>query len=161
MLIRPNSLNVVGAGVTEVGATASSDSTEMATGGEDESPGEADEARRPQVARRPITPSKAEVESHLPLHIEYRSWCPHCVAGRGISMQHRQKLDDTSSELGITVSLDYCFMTAEEAEEDMRAVLVCYDHNKSGLWAIPVEEKGANADVVKWVVDKLDEAGYV
>ena len=75
-------------------------------------------------------------------------------------MQHRQNLSDVPSELSITVSLDYCFMTAEEAEEDMRAILVCYDHSKKGLWALPVEDKGANADVVKWVVDKLDEAGY-
>ena len=50
---------------------------------------ESSETRKPQVARRPYTPTKAELESHLPLHLEYRSWCPHCRAGRGISMQHR------------------------------------------------------------------------
>ena len=119
-----------------------------------------EETRKPQIARRPNAPTKAEIEEHLPLHLEYRSWCPHCVAGKGISNQHRQNLDGHSGELGPTVSLDYCFMTADEEEEDMRAILVGYDHQKSGFWALPVERKGAQEEVVKWIVDKIDEAGY-
>ena len=62
--------------------------------------------------------------------------------------------------MGITISLDYCFMTTDEAEEDMRAVLVAYDHSKSALWAIPVEHKGAQTEVVKWFADKCEESGY-
>ena len=77
--------------------------------------GNAEESRAPRVARRPYTPSKAEVEAHYPLHLEYRSWCPHCRAGRGISMQHRYCPDVDESHLGVTWSLDYCFMTPEEA----------------------------------------------
>ena len=75
-----------------------------------------EETRKPNIAKRPYTPTRAEVEAHLPLHLEYRSWCPHCRAGKGVSMQHRKNVGEDSSELGITVSLDYCFMTAEEAE---------------------------------------------
>ena len=48
-----------------------------------------EETRRPQIARRPNAPTKADIEEHLPLHLENRSWCPHCVAGKGISNQHR------------------------------------------------------------------------
>ena len=80
-----------------------------------------DETRKPPVARRPYTPTAAEVEAHLPLHLEYRSWCPHCVGGRGVATQHRASHGE-SDEMGITVSLDYCFMTAEDTEEDMRAI---------------------------------------
>ena len=65
----------------------------------------------------------------MPLHLEYRSWCPHCVAEKGILSQHHQNLDGHSGELGATMSLDYCFMTAGN-EEDMRAILVSYDHEK-------------------------------
>ena len=75
-------------------------------------------------------------------------------------MHHAQSNDGHVSELGATVSLDYCFMTPEEEEEDMRAILIGYDHQKSGFWALPVEGKGAQEQVVKWVVDKMDEAGY-
>ena len=121
---------------------------------------EGEESRKPNIARRPLTPSKQEVEDHLPLHLEYRSWCPHCVAGKGISDQHRKNLGEKSEDLGVTISLDYCFMTAEEAEEDMRAILVCYDHNKSGFWVLPVEHKGAQEEVVKLATDNMEESGY-
>ena len=71
------------------------------------------ETRRPQVAKRPYTPTRAELEAHLPLHLEYRSWCPHCRAGRGISMQHRRDDQKESEDIGVTISLDCCFMTPE------------------------------------------------
>ena len=40
------------------------------------------EVRRPRVARRPVLPTKADVEEQFPLHLHYRSWCEHCVAGK-------------------------------------------------------------------------------
>ena len=75
-------------------------------------------------------------------------------------MHHAQNLDGHANELGATVSLDYCFMTPDEEEEDMRAILIGYDHQKSGFWALPVESKGAQEQVVKWIAEKLEEAGY-
>ena len=114
-----------------------------------------EEIRAPRVARRPYTPSKTEVEAHYPLHLEYRSWCPHCRAGRGISMQHRYCPDVDESHIGVTWSLDYCFMTPEDAEDDMHAILIVYDHSKHGLWALAVDRKGADESVVKWLVEKV------
>ena len=38
-----------------------------------------DEVRIPRVARRPVLPTKAEIDEHFPLHLNYRSWCAHCV----------------------------------------------------------------------------------
>ena len=75
-------------------------------------------------------------------------------------MQHRCQPERDESHLGITRSLDYCFMTAEEEEDDMRAILVVYDHAELGLWTLPVEKKGADENVVSWVVGKLEECGY-
>ena len=46
------------------------------------------EVRPPRVARRPILPTKAEIEEHYPLHLKYRSWCEHCVAGKSRLTQH-------------------------------------------------------------------------
>ena len=46
-------------------------------------------ARRPRIARRPQMPTKAEVDAHTVLHADSRDWCPDCVAGRGVSHQHR------------------------------------------------------------------------
>ena len=50
---------------------------------------ETEESRRPRIAKRPQMLTKAEYDSHMTLHADYRDWCPDCVAGRGISHQHR------------------------------------------------------------------------
>ena len=164
-LIRPNLRNEMRVDAVQEGGASSSGGgdTGLNSSGNVVSQSacaEGEESRKPNVARRPHTPTKQEVEDHLPLHLEYRSWCPHCVAGKGISDQHRRDMHGDGEDLGITISLDYCFMTADEAEEDMRAILVCYDHSKSGFWVLPVEHKGAQEEVVKWVTDKVEESGY-
>ena len=82
---------------------------------------ETEEARRPRVARRPQMLTKAEYDSHMTLHVEYRDWCPDCVAGKGISHQHRAFKNERT---GREFSLDYAFMTAEDIGEDMCPVLV-------------------------------------
>ena len=42
-------------------------------------------ARNPRVIRRPTAPTKAMVLAHELHHAEYRDWCEHCVAGKGVS----------------------------------------------------------------------------
>ena len=42
----------------------------------------------PRVGRRPILPTKAEVEEHDPLHLHYRDWCSDCRAGKGRLAPH-------------------------------------------------------------------------
>ena len=106
--ISPNDRAISGAGAAEKRDMASSSEDGPAIVreliGASQGVVEEDETRKPQIARRPYTPTAAEVEAHLPLHLEYRSWCPHCVAGKGISMQHRQHVGERV-ELGITLSL--------------------------------------------------------
>ena len=46
---------------------------------------EAREVRAPSV---PATPSKEEVMQHRLKHHPYRSWCPHCVRGKGREDRH-------------------------------------------------------------------------
>ena len=47
------------------------------------------EVRAPRVARRPFLPTKADIDEHYPLHLNYRSWCDHCVAGKSRLAQHK------------------------------------------------------------------------
>ena len=110
-----------------------------------------------RVARQPYTPTKAEIDAHLPLHTEYRDWCPHCDAGRGISQQHRTSTE--AEALGNTISCDSAFHTKEEQEGNMCPILVCYDHRKWDIWAMPMEAKGAIEPAVGWMLGKLDLAG--
>ena len=53
-------------------------------GGEDESSRKgAEEGRRPLFRNSENQPSSQEVQEHMKTHIPYRSWCAHCVRGRG------------------------------------------------------------------------------
>ena len=63
-------------------------------------------ARTHKAAPRPIAPTKAEVDAHEPLHLDYRSWCDHCVFGRGHSNHHRGSDDKTATA---TWHMDYAF----------------------------------------------------
>ena len=69
-------------------------------------------ARNPRVAKRPAAPTKAMVLAHEVHHADYREWCAHCVAGKGVSHQHRssEKEEDANAEF----SMDHAFLTAED-----------------------------------------------
>ena len=59
-------------------------------GGEDESmQEEAEERRRPLFRKSENQPSSQELQEHMKTHIDYRSWCAHCVGGRGRNDPHR------------------------------------------------------------------------
>ena len=111
---------------------------------------EDDEVRQPRVVRRPMAPTKAEIEEHYPLHLNFRSWCEHCMAGKGKHDPHRIEPHDRE-RLGITFNADYAFMSPEEKEEDMQPSLVMYDDDKEAFWAIGVENKGASEPVVEYM----------
>ena len=67
--------------------------------------------------------TKAEVLGHYPLHLNYRSWCKHCVAGKARLAQH-MVADPGRERLGVTWNADCALMGAEEAEESMQPTLV-------------------------------------
>ena len=55
----------------------------------------------------PLLPSKVEVEEHALSHLPFRSWCPHCIRGRGKEASH---LRSQSKERGLDeFHVDYCF----------------------------------------------------
>ena len=42
----------------------------------------------------PKLPTEEEVRQHLLCHLPYRSWCHHCIRGRGRERDHRRQLED-------------------------------------------------------------------
>ena len=113
-------------------------------------------ARRRRVAKRPQLSTEAEYDAHMSLHADYRDLCPDCVAGRGISHQHRASNIEMTGRI---FSLGYAFMTAEDVGEDMCPVLVGYDNDSHGVWALAVDAKGATKPSVQWVKGKIDDSG--
>ena len=75
--VSPNDHAISGAGVAAKRDAASSSEDGPAIvrelNGANQGKVEEDETRKPEIARRPHTPTAAEVEAHLPLHLEYRS----------------------------------------------------------------------------------------
>ena len=59
------------------------------------------EVRKHKTARRPLLPTKAEIDDHYPFNVTYRSWCKHCVAGTARSNQHVQSQEE-KVRLGVT-----------------------------------------------------------
>ena len=98
------------------------------------------------MGRRPLAPTKAEIDEHYPLHLNYRSWCEHCRAGKARQDPHLVEPHDRE-KLGIAFNADYAFLTPEEKEEDMQPSLVMIDDDKEAFWAIGVESKGPSDPV--------------
>ena len=124
-------------------------------------------AQHPRIPRKPVTPTKAMVLEHELHHAEYRDWCKHCVAGKGVCHLHRSTEKDHSSP---EFSVDYAFMTlkgeiehgfklSEEGKVGASPVLVGYDHRSRGIWAMAVEQKGVTESSVAWIDGKLNQAG--
>ena len=89
-------------------------------GDEEKQPGkEEEDIRKPRVGMRPQQPTKAEIDEQYPLHLNYRSWCVHCRAGKARLAPHVREPADRE-RLGVTVSCDYASMTSEEADEEMQ-----------------------------------------
>ena len=128
--------------------------------GDQEAMGEEEEEMRvPKIGRRPMLPTKAEVDEHFPLHLKYRSWCKHCRAGKARRAPHIVEPADRE-RLGVTFSADFAFMGAEEAEEEMQPSLIMYDDDKKAFWAAGVQSKAVSESIVKYVKDILDQSGY-
>ena len=59
------------------------------------------EMRKLHVGARPIQPTKAEVDAHFPLYLEYMSWCSHCRAGKDCIAPHRSEHADGENEAAL------------------------------------------------------------
>lgn len=61
----------------------------------------------------PRLPTEEEVKDHyLGCHMPYRSWCHHCVMGRGRERDHRRR--SSEDQRGLPEShMDYCFLGDE------------------------------------------------
>ena len=83
---------------TEARATER-DSTDVTTDALPHEP--STQARTPKTLPTPTAPSSTEVLLHNLTHLPYRTWCKHCVQGKGKEQQHRKLTSRTP-----TVQLD-------------------------------------------------------
>jgi hypothetical protein len=129
---------------------------------------EPNEARAPRRVVSPEDPSDAEIEKHrLSGHACFRSWCRHCVRGRGTEAPH-SRVKPSESAVPI-LSWDYCYLSSSKDNpnpdsEHESPVLVMWDSRTKGLFAHLIPAKGLDYEgldaVLKLVVADLDRLGY-
>ena len=126
---------------------------------------EEEEAREVRRPHDPGKPTKKEIEEHLPLHWPFRSWCRHCVRGRGVASPHKKRSDeDKEFPQGRvpTISMDHCFLGSEKSEGTAHEnpFLVLYDNQTEGIFAISVPSKAIKPWIVEYVKGVVYELGY-
>ena len=101
-------------------------------------------SREPRKLRDPKLPSQEEIRAHELTHLPYRSWCVHCVRGKGKSMDHKRGEKDEERR---EVQMDYCFMGGRE-DKKARCVLVAKDRASRSIMSSVVPVKGTRDEFV-------------
>ena len=115
-------------------------------------------ARLPKKISDPRLPSKEEVDQHNLTHLPYRSWCVHCVRGRGESTPHRRSERDEGAIP--EVHMDYCFLGKKD--EHAQPFVVVRERDSRMTLSFLVREKGtADVYVIHRVLAFLEELGHV
>jgi hypothetical protein len=134
---------------------------------------EGGEQVRVKLPRTPSTPTAIEIQEHLLTgHAVYRSWCPHCVRGKGVKDHHPAAVPGGESDVP-TISLDYGYLGAEgggqqgdeEAEADGQSPFIVVQDGKSkSIFAHLIPQKGVHYEgadlVISQLMKDLDWTGY-
>ena len=111
-----------------------------------------------KVRKDPGQPTAAEIARHYATHLPYRSWCKHCVNGRGVTHPHLTRKHNREEEIP-TVGVGYHYMGNEE-EEGTVPFLCIKDADSKVIVDMVVMGKGVNTYVVNRVIQCLDLLGH-
>ena len=88
-----------------------------------------DEALVPKMVTDVVTPTSEEVRLHNLTHMPPRSWCHHCVAGKGVELDSH--LSQRSPGCVPCVHADYMFMGEKESQGTTPILVIKDDVQKS------------------------------
>ena len=125
---------------------------------EDEEDDEAEcGTRRVKKMQDPKLPTQAEVKEHQLTHLPFRSWCHHCVKGRGKEMPHEREKADEEQTLP-EYHMDYAFPGDEEGNK-LTTLVIIERHSKMKK-AVVVPSKGSTGRfAARKVLDLIQECG--
>jgi hypothetical protein len=116
---------------------------------EDHEPGR----RNVKKLHDPLLPKESEVKEHyLSGHMPYRSWCHHCVRGRGRERDHTKKGEEVNNGIP-EYHMDYCFPGDEHGER--LTVLVIIERYTKMKKAVVVPNKGSTGSYAAGMVNEL------
>ena len=110
---------------------------------ESDEEGDDQSKRAPKKIADPRMPTSAEVEDHNLTHLPYRSWCVHCVRGRGEQTSHRRQGPRPESAIP-EIHMDYCFVGRKD--EDAQPIFVARDPDTRMTVSYLVQNKGVVSD---------------
>ena len=101
----------------------------------------------------PAKPSRAEQEEHYATgHAAYRSWCEHCVRGRGRAAPHAEAPEGELPEVGA----DYAYLGPEGSQVTL---LACKCKRTGCLAATQVPAKGVDPCALSFIAGWLRSLG--
>ena len=111
-----------------------------------------------QVVKRhdPSKPTNEERREHEFTHVPFRSWCRHCVRGRG-KEEACKKVEDSERQVP-QVSVDYMFM-GEEISGKTIALLVARERDTRATMCTVVPNKTTGEWIIRRVMSWLKEIG--
>ena len=99
-------------------------------------------SRTMKKVQDPREPSKEEREEHDKSHLPYRSWCRHCVRGRGKQMPHYEGAQETSMS---EVHMDFGFLGREADATRTISVLVAKERTSKMIMSAATPRKSTGA----------------
>ena len=151
----------------EVEPTESENTGGASSSWEHRSPEEVDdqpaESAKNKSVPNPKGPSRKEREEHEETHCTYRSWCKHCIMGRGMNSPDSQTKDHDQDSI-TTISLDYGYMKKKRGEaisdSDGMPIVFMMDRMSKIIKSFVVPKKGIHPYAIKKVVEALNLLGY-
>lgn len=120
---------------------------------------DADEEQVQKRRTEPRPPTRQEVDDHYSMgHAQFRSWCRHCQAARGIGEQHRAQ--DEPEGADPTISSDYGYMNEETDPEAAMPMLVMKDRTTKKIMATAIPSNGVENYSVKFFAGCVKELGW-
>ena len=119
------------------------------------------EAQRARGILVPKGPADTERRHHELTHMPYRSWCAHCVRGRGKESPHvvKHELGAPRDESWPVVQADYAFMHSFGDSDDKVTILTVVDTLHGSIIATACPKKGGDPFVESVVRAGLENMG--
>ena len=111
-----------------------------------------------KLVKSPLQPSAAEIEEHEATgHVQYRSWCPVCVAARSTGQPHTKAPDEDETAVP-RILWDYGFLGKDDGKT--MPILVCKDARTKRIASTFVQAKGSDPYAIKFGQSFLETTGY-
>ena len=100
-------------------------------------------------------PNQHEKEEHELTHLPYRSWCRHCVRGRGKELPHKKRMEETDAA---EMSFDFFFL-GDEGGGKLVTVLMAIDRKSRMKMCTAVPTKSTGVFVARRILAFVREVG--